>query len=81
MAGPRQQGPPATATAAIRRAGAEPQHVELPMTNHVGLNMESFAAEARGRYHIPDDAILHTVAGLEAVFDSADADGAWRWIR
>ena len=67
----------------IRRAGAEPQHAELPTTNHIGLNLESFAAEAlgRGRYHIPDDAIVHTVAVLEAVFDSADADGAWRWIR
>ena len=46
----------------------------------VGQNLESFAHAALGqvKFHIDDDAILHTVAALEAVFRSAERDGAWQ---
>jgi predicted dehydrogenase len=66
----------------VSRAGKEPQARDLPQTNHVGANLESFARAAlgQGQFHIPDDAILHTVAALEAVFKSADQDGAWQTV-
>src|SRR5262249_35604345 len=55
---------------------------EAPPTNHIGMNIESFARAAlgEGRFHIDDDGILHTVAALEAVFRSAEANGAWQEI-
>ncbi len=64
------------------KAKGEPQTFEVPQTNHIGLNIESFACAALGdgRYHIDDDGILHTVAALEAVFRSADAGGAWQQV-
>jgi hypothetical protein len=64
------------------RSGKEPEARDLPQTNHVGANIESFARAAlgQGQFHIPDDAILHTVAALEAVFKSADQDGAWQAV-
>lgn len=64
----------------ICRADGKPETVDLPQVNHIGMNLDAFAAAAlgRGRYHIDDAAILHTVAALEAVFDSAAAGGAWR---
>jgi hypothetical protein len=34
----------------------------------------------QGVYHIDDAAILHTVSTLEAVFRSAEADGAWQMV-
>jgi predicted dehydrogenase len=63
-------------------AKGEPEMFEAPQTNHIGLNIESFARAALGdgRYHIDDDGILHTVAALEAVFRSADAGGAWQQV-
>ncbi|HEX2654397.1 MAG TPA: Gfo/Idh/MocA family oxidoreductase [Xanthobacteraceae bacterium] len=63
----------------VRRSGGEPEHIELPQINHIGKNLDSFAAAAlkQGTYHIDDAGILHTVAALEAVFKSVDADGAW----
>jgi predicted dehydrogenase len=66
----------------ICRAKGEPQTFEAPQTNHIGMNIESFARAALGdgRFHIDDDGILHTVAALEAVFLSADANGAWQQI-
>jgi len=55
---------------------------ELPPTNHIGANLDSFAACAlgRGSYQIDDAGILHTVAALEAVFESAAHRGEWRNI-
>jgi predicted dehydrogenase len=60
----------------------EPQTFEAPQTNHIGMNIESFARAALGQgpFHIDDNGILHTVATLEAVFRSADANGAWQPI-
>jgi predicted dehydrogenase len=67
----------------VRRAGEEPETMELPNSNHIGLNLESFARATLGQgvYHIDDDGILHTVAALDAVFRSVDADGAWQHVQ
>jgi predicted dehydrogenase len=64
------------------RTKGEPQTFEAPQTNHIGMNIESFARAALGGgpFHIDDEGILHTVAALEAVFRSADASGAWQQI-
>jgi predicted dehydrogenase len=63
-------------------SGKEPEIADLPPTNHVGRNLESFAGAAlgQGKYHIDDPGILHTVAALEAVFKSAEAGGAWQMV-
>ena len=55
---------------------------DLPQANHIGANLDSFAAAALGtaRFQIDDAGIVHTVAALEAVFDSAERNGAWRDI-
>jgi predicted dehydrogenase len=62
--------------------GGKVETFELPQTNHIGANLDSFAACAlgRGAYQIDDAGILHTVAALEAVFESAAHDGEWRNI-
>jgi hypothetical protein len=46
------------------------------------VSIESFARAAvgGGPFHIDDEGILHTVAVLEAVFRSADANGAWQQV-
>jgi predicted dehydrogenase len=64
------------------RPGEQPDTVDLEDANHIGMNLESFARAAlgQGSYHIDDRGILHTVAALEAVFRSAEADGAWQMI-
>jgi len=64
------------------RTGGEPTTLEAPPTNHIGMNIDSFARAALGEaaFHIDDEGILHTVAALEAVFRSADAGGAWQDI-
>jgi predicted dehydrogenase len=64
------------------RAKGKQEAFDAPQTNHIGMNIESFARAAlgEGSYHIDDEGILHTVAALEAVFKSADAGGAWQHI-
>jgi len=64
----------------IQRSSAEPEVLALAAVNHIGLNLESFAAAALGKanFHIDDQGILHTVAVLEAVFRSVDKNGAWQ---
>jgi predicted dehydrogenase len=64
------------------RRGGKPETFEVPQTNHIGANLDSFAAAALGmaKFQIDDDGIVHTVAALEAVFDSAEKNGAWRDI-
>jgi predicted dehydrogenase len=64
------------------QAKGAPVTFEAPQTNHIGMNIESFARAAlgQGRFHIDDEGILHTVAALEAVFRSAEANGAWQRI-
>src|SRR5437868_5172792 len=60
----------------------KPRTIDVPPTNHIGANLDSFAAAAyrQGQFQIDDAAIIHTVAALEAVFDSAERNGAWRDI-
>jgi hypothetical protein len=55
---------------------------DMPPTNHIGANLDSFASAALGKakFQIDDAGILHTVAALEAVFDSAERNGEWRYI-
>jgi predicted dehydrogenase len=59
-----------------------PETVDLPQTNHIGANLDSFAACAlgQGKFQIDDAGILHTVAALEAVFRSAACNGEWQNI-
>ena len=66
----------------IRRAGHEPETRDFPAANHLGDNLEAFAAAALGRSAVPIDpaGILQTAAALDAVFRSADADGAWQAV-
>ena len=64
----------------IRRAGKDdPESVEYPHDNHLGRNLDYFAKAAMGQgaFPISPEGILQTAAALEAVFKSADADGAW----
>jgi hypothetical protein len=67
----------------VRRLHEQPDTVDLPNTNHIGMNLDSFARAAlgQGAYHIDDDGILHTVAALDAVFRSVAADGAWQQVQ
>lgn len=68
--------------AVLYRTGQEPEIRERPANNHLGLNLEEFAAAALERkpFAIDPASILQTVAALEAVFRSADADGAWQEV-
>jgi predicted dehydrogenase len=67
---------------ATRRPGRGVETIELDKTNHVGLNLESFARAAlrQGTFQIDDAGILHTVAALDALFRSTAANGAWQTI-
>src|SRR5262249_49003551 len=64
----------------ICRRDGKPEKFDVPQTNHIGANLDSFAAAAlaKGKFQIDDAGIIHTVAALEAVFDSAERNGAWR---
>jgi len=66
----------------VCRADGEPQVTDFSPANHLGENVELFAAAALGREKFPIDAagILQTVAALDAVFRSVDADGAWQVV-
>jgi predicted dehydrogenase len=66
----------------ICRRDGKPETVNMPETNHIGANLDSFAAAAlgQGEFQIDDASIVHTVAALEGVFDSAERQGAWRDI-
>jgi len=64
----------------VRRAGQDdPEIVDYPHDNHLGRNLDYFAKAAlgQGAFPISPEGILQTAAALEAVFKSADADGAW----
>jgi predicted dehydrogenase len=64
----------------MRRAGeSDPQVIDRPHDNHLGRNLDYFAKAVlgQGAFPIPPAGILQTAAALEAVFKSADADGAW----
>jgi predicted dehydrogenase len=66
----------------IRRAGGEPQVRDFPVANHLGENLDAFAAAAAARqpFVISPDGILQTAAALDAVFRSAEADGVWQTV-
>jgi len=69
--------------AIVRRAGKEePEVIDRPADNHLGRNLDDFAKAVlgRGTFPIPPAGILQTAAALEAVFKSADADGAWMTV-
>jgi predicted dehydrogenase len=64
----------------VRRAGADdPEVFDYPPDNHLGRNLDYFAKAimGQGTFPISPDGILQTAAALEAVFKSAEADGAW----
>ena len=65
------------------RRDGKPETFEVPQTNHIGANLEFVRRAPRSgkaKFQIDDDGIVHTVAALEAVFDSAERNGAWRDI-
>jgi predicted dehydrogenase len=64
----------------VRRAGSEPEIRDFDACDHLRMNLEAFASAALERRAFSIDAagILHTVAALEAVFRSVDANGAWQ---
>jgi predicted dehydrogenase len=66
----------------VRRAGQEPEVFYYPAEDHLGMNLELFAKAVKGQgaFPIPPEGILQTAAALEAVFRSADADGAWQMV-
>jgi predicted dehydrogenase len=67
----------------VRRAGKDdPEVLDYPPDNHLGRNLDYFAKAVmkQGAFPIPPEGILQTAATLEAVFKSADADGAWMTV-
>ena len=66
----------------VCRAVGEPEATDFAPANHLGENVEAFAAAALGREKFPIGAagILQTVSALDAVFRSAEADGAWQLV-
>ena len=68
--------------AVVHRAGKEPEVIDREPDNHLGRNLDYFAKAAlgQGTFPISPEGILQTAAALEAVFKSADADGAWMTV-
>jgi predicted dehydrogenase len=68
--------------AVLHRSSGEPEVKDFPPNNHLGINVTQFAeaASKRAPFAIEPAGILHTVAVLEAVFRSVDADGAWQQV-
>jgi predicted dehydrogenase len=68
--------------ALLHRSGGDPELRDLPPNNHLGMNLTQFAVAAskHAPFAIDHAGILHTVAALEAVFRSVDADGAWQAV-
>jgi predicted dehydrogenase len=66
----------------IHRSTGEPEVRDFTPVVHQRANLESFANAALGNgpFQIDDAGIVHTVAALEAVFKSVDADGAWQEV-
>jgi hypothetical protein len=54
--------------------------IDCPKEVHLGRNIDDFARSVLEQRPFPIDhaGILQTVGALEAVFNSADANGAWR---
>jgi predicted dehydrogenase len=66
----------------IYRSGRAPETLDLASVNHIRENLESFATAALGGapFHIDEQSVVHTVAVLNAVFDSVDEQGAWKAV-
>ena len=66
----------------VCRAGGEPEVTDFSPANHLGENVEAFAAAALGGEKFPSDpaGILQTVSALDAVFRSVEADGGWQAV-
>jgi len=64
----------------VHRSTGEPDVEDFAAIDHLGENLEAFAAAALGRGAFPIDpvGILQTAAALDAVFRSVEADGAWQ---
>ncbi len=66
--------------AIVRYAGKDdPEIIDRPPDIHLGRNLDYFAKAVMGQgpFPISPEGILQTAAALEAVFRSADANGAW----
>jgi hypothetical protein len=59
-----------------------PRRRQPAPVNHLGENVEVFAAAALARDEFPVDAagILQTVSALDTVFRSVEAGGAWQAV-
>jgi len=68
--------------AIVCHAAKRPEVIDRPADNHLGRNLDYFAKAVLGQetFPIPPEGILQTAAALEAVFKSADADGAWMTV-
>jgi predicted dehydrogenase len=68
--------------AIVRHPGKEPEVIDRAADNHLGRNLDYFAKAVLGQrtFPISPASILQTAAALEAVFKSADADGAWTTV-
>jgi predicted dehydrogenase len=68
--------------AVLHRSGCDAEVKDFAPNNHLGINLTQFAQAASRRepFTIDQAGILHTVAALEAVFKSVDADGAWQVV-
>lgn len=68
--------------AVLHRPTGEPEVRDFTPNNHLGLNLTQFAVAASNRrpFAIDHAGIVATVAALDAVFRSVDADGAWMWV-
>jgi predicted dehydrogenase len=68
--------------AIVRRPGKEPEVIDRAADNHLGRNLDYFAKAVlgQGTFPISPAGILQTAAALEAVFKSADANGAWTTV-
>lgn len=68
--------------AIVRRPGKEPEVIDRAADNHLGRNLDYFAKamQGQGAFPISPAGILQTASALEAVFKSADADGAWMTV-
>jgi predicted dehydrogenase len=66
----------------VHRSKGDPEVLDYPAVNHIGMNLDSFAAAAlgQGKFHIDDAGIVHTVAALDAVFRSAESNGSWQSV-
>ena len=60
-------------------SGRSPSGIAMSSASSARCSSDSVAL-GQGAYHIDDAAILHTVSALEAVFRSAEADGAWQMV-